>query len=143
MKPLSQEAVKRLALSHGAKLQIDGKNVNAARLQVVTKAPAPAAKEEPDQRYMQSVTKPEPLGTIEPDPAVREAVVSIDNYAASQFLINESNQQLMQQIQAMLNKPTPAATAPEKRPTQWVFKVKRDAQGLMETITATAKFMES
>jgi hypothetical protein len=133
MKPLSQEAVKRLALSHGGKLEIDGSRVNSARLQVVTKAtpkPAPA--------YMPPEPKPAPAPTIEakPDPAVREAVLSIDNYAASQFLLNEANAQLMNTVKDMLQKSS--AQAPDKRPTQWVFKVKRDAHGLMETITATA-----
>lgn len=137
MKPLSQEAVKRLALSHGARLEIDGGKVNSARLQVVTKhtpAQTPA--------YMPVEPKTAPVQTIEakPDPAVREAVLSIDNYAASQFLLNEANAQLMNTVKEMLQKSS--AQAPEKRPTQWVFKVKRDAQGLMETITATAKFTE-
>jgi hypothetical protein len=134
MKPLSQEAVKRLALSHGARLEIDGGKVNSARLQVVTKSapkPAPA--------YMPPEPKPAPVQTIEaqPDPAVREAVLSIDNYAASQFLLNEANAQLMNTVKEMLQKTS--AQVPDKRPTQWLFKVKRDAQGLMETITATAR----
>jgi hypothetical protein len=141
MKPLSQEAVKRLALSHGAKLEINGSRVNSARLQVVTKAtpkqpvPAPAA-------YMPPEPKEAPTQIIEakPDPAVREAVLSIDNYAASQFLLNESNVQLMNTVKDLLQKS--GAPSSEKRPTQWVFKVKRDAHGLMETITATAKFKE-
>lgn len=134
MKPLSQEAVRRLALSHGASLRIDGKPVNAARLQVVTKGkPVDAPAYMPPEP-----TAPEPK-TIEakPDPAMLEAVLSIDNYAASQFLLNEANAQLMITVKDMLHKSN--ATQPEKRPTQWVFKVKRDAQGLMETITATAK----
>ena len=140
MKPLSQEAVKRLALNHGGKLEIDGSRVNSARLQVVTKAQAPLAKSAPV--YIPPEVKPAPVQTIEakPDPAIREAVLSIDNYAASQFLLNEANAQLMNTVKDMLQKSS--AQAPDKRPTQWVFKVKRDAHGLMETITATAKFQE-
>lgn len=138
MKPLSKDAVKRLALAHGAKLEIDGSRVNAARLQVVTKAPP---KPEP-AAYMPPEPKPEPVRTIEPtpDPAVREALASIDNYAASQFLINESNTRLLESVKAMLDQQRQPES--EKRPVQWVFKVKRDAHGLMETITATAKFKE-
>jgi hypothetical protein len=44
----------------------------------------------------------------------------------------------MQTVKDVLQKV--AAQEPEKRPAQWVFKVKRDAQGLMDTITATAKY---
>lgn len=138
MKPMSAEAVKRLALAHGGTAQIDGRQVNAARLQVAAGAIKPQ-RAEPDSAYMRSTTPPAPVQTIEskPDPAVKEAILSIDQYAASQFLINESNMKLMQTVQETLQK---VADRPaEQRPTQWVFKVKRDAQGLMETITATAK----
>ncbi|OXE35708.1 MAG: hypothetical protein CGW95_12200 [Phenylobacterium zucineum] len=132
MKAMTAEQVKRMALAHGGKLELDGKAVNAARLQVATKpAPEKAA-------YMPPEPKPAPLPTIEskPDPAVREAVQSIDQYAASQFLLNESNIQLMQTVKEMLHQVS--AAKPDARPTKWVFRVKRDAQGLMETITATA-----
>lgn len=134
MKPLSKEAVKRLALAQGAKLEIDGQKVNTARLKVVTKQPQKPA-------YMPEEAKPEPQKTIEQprqDPAIREAIASIDNYAASQFLINESNARFVEAVKEMLAQQKPVE--PEKRPTQWVFKVKRDAHGLMESITATAKF---
>lgn len=134
MKPMSAEAVKRLALANGGKLHLDGRAINSARMQVAGK-PQP----KPEPAYMPVDPKPAPPQTIEnkPDPALREAVLSIDQYAASQFLLNESNMQLMETVKQMLSQV--AAQAPEKRPTQWVFKVKRDAQGLMETITATAK----
>ena len=81
MRALSTEAAKRLALAHGAKLEIDGKAVNAARLQVVAPgAPKPAE----TAAYMPPSPAPEPSKTIasEPDPALREAVLSIDQYAA-------------------------------------------------------------
>lgn len=139
MKPLSKEAVKRLALSHGARLQVDGRPMNSARLQVVTASKSSTPKQ---PAYMPPEPKPEPVQTIEakPDPAVREALASIDNYAASQFLLNESNAALMASVRETLK--AVSAAEPDKRPTQWVFKVKRDAQGLMDTITATAKFKE-
>ena len=134
MKAMTAEAVKRLALAHGGSVQLDGRQVNAARLQVAGR-PQP----KPEPAYMPPEPKPAAPQTIEnkPDPAIREAVLSIDQYAASQFLLNESNMQLMETVKEMLKQV--AAQEPEKRPTQWVFKVKRDAQGLMETITATAK----
>lgn len=135
MKPLSKEAIKRLALANGAKLELDGQRVNTARALVATTPPAPKA---PDTAYMPPEPKPAPVQTIEakPDPAVREAVASIENFAASQFLLNE---QLINTVKDMLSKQaTPAPT--EKRPNQWVFKVKRDSHGLLETITATAKY---
>lgn len=137
MKPMSSEAVKRLALANGAKLSLGGKAVNAARLQVVT-----GAKPEKTPAYMPPEPKVEAPQTIEakPDPVVREALTSIDNYAASQFLLNDSNAQVMNSIKDTLQKVSTQET--EKRPVAWVFKVKRDAQGLMETITATAKFKE-
>ncbi len=136
MKPMSADAVKRLALANGGKVHLDGKAINAARLQVPIKA---QPKPEPDLAYMRKETAPTPVQTMEPkpDPALREAVLSIDQFAASQFLLNESNMKLMETVKEMLKQV--AAQEPEKRPTQWVFKVKRDAQGLMETITATAK----
>lgn len=138
MKPMSAEAVKRLALVNGGTLSLDGRTVNAARLQVAAVAPA----RKPEPAYMPPEPAPSALQTIEskPDPALREAVLSIDQYAASQFLLNESNVALMNSVRDMLQRE--AAKAPEARPTQWVFKVKRDAQGLLETITATAKFKE-
>lgn len=134
MKPMTADQVKRLALAHGGKAEIDGKAINAARLQVATRSPAPAEK----AAYMPPEPKAPAVQTIEakPDPAVREAVQSIDQYAASQFLLNESNIQLMQTVKEMLQQVT--AAKPDARPTKWVFRVKRDAQGLMETITATA-----
>jgi len=134
MKLMTADQVKRMALAHGGKAEIDGKAINAARLQVATKAPQPQAK----PAYMPPEPKPVPVQTIEskPDPAVREAVQSIDQYAASQFLLNESNIQLMQTVKEMLSQVS--AAKPDARPTKWVFRVKRDAQGLMETITATA-----
>jgi hypothetical protein len=137
VKPLSKEAVKRLALSHGGKLDVGGKSVNSARLQVVGSAPAP--KPESKSAYMPNNPEPAPAQTIEhkPNPEFREAVLSIENFAASQFLLNDQNVQTMNAIKEVLNKPVG-----DKRPTQWVFKVKRDAHGLMETITATAKFQE-
>jgi len=135
MKAMTAEAVKRLALAHGGTVQLDGRQVNAARLQVAGK-PNP----KPEAAYMPPEPKPAPLQTIEakPDPAIREAVLSIEQYAASQFLMTESNTALMESIKEMLK--ASAAQAPDKRPTQWVFKVKRDERtGLMESITATAK----
>lgn len=139
MKPMSAEAVKRLALAHGGTAQIDGRQVNAARLQVATPAPRPKAESEQKAAYMPSESNaaaPQTIAT-RPDPALREAMLSIDQYAASQFLLNESNTKLMDTVKEMLNQT--AAREPEKRPAQWVFKVKRDAQGLLDTITATAK----
>jgi hypothetical protein len=136
MKMMTADQVKRLALAHGGKAQIDGRAINAARLQIGN---VPAAKQGPPKpAYMPPEPKPPMVQTIEakPDPAVREAVQSIDQYAASQFLLNESNAQLMQTVKAMLQQVS--AAKPEARPTQWVFKIKRDAQGLMETITAKA-----
>ncbi len=135
MKPLSQEAIKRLALANGAKLEINGQRVNTARALVATTAPkpkpAPAA-------YMPPEPKPAPVQTIEakPDPAVREAVASIENFAASQFMLNE---QLINTVKDMLAKSATQVPA-DKRPTQWVFKVQRDARGLMESITAKATY---
>jgi hypothetical protein len=134
MKPLSQEAVKRLALSHGGKLEIDGSRVNSARLQVVTKPSAPKV------AYMPPEEKPAPVQTIEakPDPAVREAIASIDNYAASQFLLNDQTIQTMNAIKDMLK--AQADKVGDKRPTEWVFSVKRDTRtNLIESITAKAK----
>lgn len=135
MKPMTAEAVKRLALANGGSVQLDGRQVNAARLQVAGK---PTPKQAP--AYMSPETKPAPVQTIEakPDPAIREAVLSIEQYAASQFLMTESSTALMESIKEMLK--ASAAQTPDKRPTQWVFKVKRDERtGLMESITATAK----
>jgi hypothetical protein len=138
MKLMTSEALKRMALAHGGRLELDGKAVNSARLQVVTSTQA--AKPKAEAAYMPPEPKQAPVETIEPkaDPAVREAVLSIDNYAASQYLLNEANANLMQTVKDVLQKV--AAQEPEKRPAQWVFKVKRDAQGLMDTITATAKY---
>ena len=138
MKALSQEAVKRLALAHGAKLEIDGSRVNSARLQVVTKGSPP--KPESKSAYMPNNPEPAPAQTIEhkPNPEFREAISSIENLAASQFLLNDQNVQTMNAIKEVLN----SKPVGEKRPTSWVFKVKRDAHGLMETITATAQFKE-
>ena len=136
MKPMTADQVKRLALAHGGKAEIDGKAINAARLQIGL---VPQAKPPADPvAYMRKETPAPATQTIEskPDPAVREAVQSIDQYAASQFLLNESNIQLMQTVKEMLQQVT--AAKPDARPTKWVFRVKRDAQGLMETITATA-----
>ena len=134
MKPMTAEAVKRLALANGGSLHMDGRAINSARLQVAGK-PQPATD---PVAYMLKVTPPAVTQTLDskPDPVIREAVLSIDNYAASQFLLNEANANLMQTVKDVLQKV--AAQEPEKRPTKWVFKVKRDAQGLMETITATA-----
>lgn len=135
MKALSQDALKRMALSHGGKLEVDGKPVNTARLQVVgaPKTPEKAA-------YMPAVPKAEPIPTMQhmPDPALREALLSIDQYAASNFLLNEANVKLMESVKETLRQAT--AKEPEKRPVKWVFNVKRDAQGLMEQITASAVF---
>lgn len=132
MKAMTPDAIKRMAFVHGAKLELGGKPVNATRTQLVPQKQVPT--------YMSDEPKPAPVETIEPtpDPAIREAVLSIDNYAASQFLFNEANTQLMNTVKEMLQKVNAQQPA-EARPTQWVFKVKRDAQGLMETITATAK----
>ena len=134
MKPMTAEAVKRLALANGGSLHMDGRAINSARLQVAGKSQPRAD----SAAYMPPEPKTAPVQTIDskPDPVIREAVLSIDNYAASQFLLNEANANLMQTVKDVLQKV--AAQEPEKRPTKWVFKVKRDAQGLMETITATA-----
>lgn len=137
MKALSPEAVKRLALAHGAKLEMDGQHVNTARLAVATKQPAPKPQSAP--AYMPQEPKPAPVQTMAPtpDPALREVAQSLESFAAGQFILNESTLQLMQSIQRQLNEVSSKAPA-DKRPAQWVFKVKRDAQGLMETITAKA-----
>ena len=131
MKALSNEAVKRLALSHGGKLEVGGKSVNSARLQVVS------TRQQDKSADMPINPAPAPTPTIEtkPNPEFREAVLSIENFAASQFLLSDQTVQTMNAIKDMLKN----APAGEKRPTTWVFKVKRDAQGLMETITATSK----
>lgn len=137
MKPMSSEAIKRFALSRGGKLEIDGKAVNSARLQVVTAKPA----DKPEPAYMPDKPAkaiPETISAPAPDPAVKEAVLAIDRYASSNFLFNEANVQLMNGIKDVLQKVS--TQEPEKRPTKWVFNVKRNAQGLMETITATAQF---
>ena len=131
MKAMSADSVKRLALAHGGKLSIDGRVVNSARLQVVA-----GPKQAPEPAYMRpEPTPPEPL-KMEQDPVLREALVSIDNFAASQFLLNDQNMKLMNTVKDMLQSVSDRPA--EKRPRKWVFSVKRDAQGLMETITAKA-----
>ena len=133
MKAMTAESVKRLALAHGGKVSIDGRMVNSARLQVVT-----GPKQAPEPAYMQPEPTPLEPQKIEsaPDPALREALLSIDNLAASQFLLNDQNMNLMNTVKDMLQ--SVSARPNETRPTKWVFSVKRDAQGLMETITAKA-----
>ena len=131
MKAMSAESVKRLALAHGGKLSIDGRVVNSARLQVVA-----GPKQAPEPAYMRHEPTPvEPL-KMEQDPVLREALVSIDNFAASQFLLNDQNMKLMNTVKDMLQSVSDRPA--ETRPRKWVFSVKRDAQGLMETITAKA-----
>ncbi|MFM8899151.1 MAG: hypothetical protein ACKOF9_04275 [Burkholderiales bacterium] len=136
MRPMTAEAVKRLALAHGAALHMDGRAINAARLQVAGK-PAPAPKpQQPQPQQAQPA----------PDLALQEALASIDQHAARQASINESNMQLMQAVQQTLQQVAikdvfsqTNVQEPQKRPTKWVFHIKRDARGLMETITATAQ----
>lgn len=137
MRALSADAVKRMALAHGGKAEIDGKLVNQARLQVASSRPAPKAADNP--AYMPPSPAPEPQKTItpEPDPALREAVLSVQDAVSAVGIqtatVVQSLRETMQRI---------ADKEPNKRPAQWVFKVKRDAHGLMDTITATAVFKE-
>lgn len=81
MKPLSQEAVKRLALAHGGKLELEGRSVNAARSK--TKV-----------AYMQPKTKPSDAQTMQQllDPELREAILSIAK-SLGQIALNTTSSQ--------------------------------------------------
>lgn len=138
MKALSPEAVKRLAFQHGASLDLNGSRVNTARLQVAATAPKPKA---PEPAYMPVPTVAPVVEKMaaEPDPALAEAVKSIDGYAASQFILNEQQLKFMQMMAALMEQMSRQTPTPDKRPTKWVFNVKRDQHGLMERIEATAK----
>lgn len=139
MKALTPEAVRRLAFQHGASLDLNGSKVNTARLQVAAAAPKPKA---PEPAYMPAPTVAPVVEKMaaEPDPALAEAVKSIDGYAASQFILNEQQVKFMQMMAAVMEQMSRQTQAtPDKRPTKWVFNVKRDQHGLMERIEATAK----
>ena len=56
------------------------------------------------------------------------------------FLMSEANVNLMNTVKDMLQKVSDPSQG--NRPTKWVFNVKRDAQGLMTKIEATAQFQE-
>lgn len=141
MKALSPEALKRMALKHGAKLEVDGKSINAAR----TKIDAPRKLElvKPETAYMPEATPAPAPETVKADSSeIAEAVSAIDRYAAASFLVNDSNQRVLGAIQDVLAKVSePKPDAPvQKRPVRWVFTVKRDMRGLMEKVEATAVF---
>jgi len=139
VKPISSDALRRMALKQGAQLSINGKSLNAARSKVdAPKRPSPA----PAVAYMPEAP-PAPIPeTVKADSEIADAVSAIDRYAAASFLVNDSNQRIFGAIQGVLNevsKPKPSEPA-QKRPTRWVFTVKRDMRGLMEKVEATAVF---
>lgn len=140
MRAMTPEAVKRLALQAGGALLIDGKNLNAARTQsaIPAKRPAPQAKPPDPEAYMQAEPAAQEVATIAaaPDSALVDVAKAFDGYAERQLLINEQTAGVISSIKSMLEAQKPTAT--EKRPSKWVFRVARDARGLMETITATA-----
>ena len=129
MKPLSPDALKRMAFAHGAKLEIGGASMNVARMKVQTpvKPKAPPV-----------VAAPEPVAQPVNDPAVGEALQAISRCVEGQEAINHTNQSLIAALRVMLED---VARKPqtEPRPTQWVFTVKRNSDGFIDAITANVK----
>ena len=136
MKPISSDALRRMALKQGAQLSINGKSLNAARSKVdAPKRPSPA----PAVAYMPEAP-PAPIPeTVKADSGIFETASAIDRYASATFLMNENTALLLQDVKKILD--DVAKPAPEQqRPIKWVFTVKRDMRGLMEQIVATPVF---
>lgn len=140
MKPISADALKRMALKQGAKLTVNGKSINASRSKV--DAPKKAEPAPEPVAYMPEATPAAVPETVKSDSEIAEAVSAIDRYAAASFLVNDSNQRIfgaIQDVLATVSAPKPAEPV-QKRPVRWVFTVKRDMRGLMEKVEATAVF---
>lgn len=134
MRPLPKEAITRMALAQGAKLEIDGKPVNSARHQVAVAPPEKPA-------YMPPSAPAAPQETMQPkpDPVLTETARAVEQMAAHQLALGESNERIMQSVRDVLQQAlAQQVPPPQQRPVKWVFKIKRDAQDLMESIEATA-----
>lgn len=139
MRPKSVEAIKRMALSHGAVINIDGRKLNAGRSVVATVAQKRPDAVEMSAAYMPAETRAEPEPTVKPDSGIFETASAIDRYASATFLMSENTALLLQDVKKILD--DVAKPAPEQqRPIKWVFTVKRDMRGLMEQIVATPVF---
>lgn len=105
MRVISEQDLERLALSRGAKVELDGKTINGVRLVMKGRAPPPAP-------------APEKAAVV-----VETAPINLESLDACKTMLQELKDR----------------TPPIERPRAWSFVVKRDENGLIERIEATAK----
>lgn len=134
---MNHEALRRKALAMGAKLEIDGKIFNAARVEG-THTPKVVPIKPPEQKpQVQSNTRSIQLEVTQvPD----ESIQNIEAYAAASFLLADEQAKVVESNQKLIALMTHQLTKPEsKKPKGWVFKINKDNNGNMTSIEATPK----
>ncbi len=122
---MNHEALRRKALAMGAKLEIDGKVFNAARVEGTHTPKVVPIK--PLQKL------PEPIPPIEPPKANDEYISASLALVDKQSQVLESNAKLMALMTHQLTKPE------AKKSKGWIFKINKDSNGNMTSIEATPK----
>lgn len=113
MRPMTAEALKRKAISMGAKLETSGKVFNAGRSVALVKpieAPKPAEK------------------SAEP-PKEDKTLLAVQNIANATMAVSEVSVAIIQHLQEQA----------QKSPKKWLFTMTRDGKGNLVSIEATAK----
>lgn len=139
----SLDELKRVALSRGAVLELDGQRFNTtgdrsyAKRQA-EKEPEPEPKT-PEPEPQRTVAEPQHYSGVVPDvvfdrqPVTEEIAIHLDMAPVAKAI--EGNNERLIEVLAEGMRQLPVQPSQEK-PHSWVFKIKRDTRGFIESVQA-------
>jgi hypothetical protein len=124
---MNHEALRRKALAMGAKLEIDGKVFNAARVEGTH---APKVVPIKPLHKQPEISVPAPIETAQHS----------DEYIAASLALVDKQSQILDSNAKLIALMTHQLTKPEaKKSKGWIFKINKDSNGNMTSIEATPK----
>lgn len=129
LKVKSQADLKRVALASGAELEYRGSKFNTVHERVQVAAPAAP---EPEAQ-----TAAEPVAAAPVAPSVTEQIsVNLDMAPVAEA-VAKSNERLTEVISESLRQLSVPTVS--SQPNKWVFIIKRDSRGFIESVEASPK----
>lgn len=139
----SLDDLKRVALSRGAVLELDGQRFNTTgdrsyAKRKVEKEPEPEQKK-PEPEPQRTVAEPQAYSGVVPDvvfdrqPVTEQIAVHLDMAPVAKAI--EGNNERLIEVLAEGMRQLPVQPTQEK-PHSWVFKIKRDTRGFIESVQA-------
>lgn len=132
LKVKSQADLKRIALASGAELEYQGSKFNTTRERVQMARPEPAPGPE-----IKVVEPPKPEPKSEPASVQESFTINLDMEPVAQA-VSRSNDKIGELLAESLKSLTVQPTN-SSQPNKWLFIIKRDARGFIESVEATPK----